>query len=99
VGKRTLAVRLGPSGAWALYTALTLGAHAWLAWSVWLLIPPVPALVGLVSLPLSLLAAGWFWVHRHRSAALRPALAATVAATLLHGLGMAAGFAWLGWQH
>ena len=32
-GKRTLAVRLGPNGAWALYTALTLGAHAWLALS------------------------------------------------------------------
>lgn len=61
-GKRTLAVRLGPTGAWALYTALTLGAHAWLVGSVWLLIPPV-------------------------------------AATLLHGLGMAAGFAWLGWNH
>jgi 1,4-dihydroxy-2-naphthoate polyprenyltransferase len=99
VGKRTLAVRLGPTGAWALYAALTLAAHAWLAWSVWLLIPPVPALAGLVSLPLSLFAAGWFWVHRHRSAALRPALAATVGATLLHGLGMAAGFAWLGGHH
>jgi 1,4-dihydroxy-2-naphthoate polyprenyltransferase len=99
VGKRTLAVRLGPSGAWALYTALTLGAHAWLAASVWLLIPPVPALGGLVSLPLSLFASGWLWVHRRRPGALRPALAATVAATLLHGLGMAAGFAWLGAQH
>lgn len=99
VGKRTLAVRLGPTGAWALYTALTLGAHAWLALSVWLLIPPVAALGGLVSLPLSLFASGWLWAHCHRGAALRPALAATVAATLLHGLGMAAGFAWLGWHH
>lgn len=99
VGKFTLAVRLGPTGAWVLYTALTLGAHAWLVLSVWLLIPPVPALGGLASLPLSLFASVWLWVNRRRAGHLKPALAATVAATLLHGLGMAAGFAWLGWQH
>ena len=99
VGKRTLAVRLGPSRTAVLYTALALGAHAWLALSVWLLIPPVAALGGLASLPLSLFASGWLWTHRHATAALRPALVTTVAATLLHGLGMAAGFAWLGWNH
>lgn len=97
-GKRTLAVKLGPTGAWALYTALTLGAHGWLAMSVWLLVPPMPALWGLVSLPLSLFASFWLFRHRHQTGQLRPALAATVAATLLHGLGMAAGFAWMGWQ-
>ena len=98
-GKRTLAVRLGPGGAWVLYTVLTLGAHLWLVLSVWLLIPPVAALAGLVSLPLSLFASGGLWLNRHHTGRLRPALAATVAATLLHGLGMAAGFAWLGWNH
>ena len=98
VGKRTLAVQLGPTGAWALYTALTLGAHGWLVVSVWLLVPPMEALWGLVSLPLSLFAAGWLFRHRYQTEQLRPALAATVAATLLHGLGMAAGFAWMGWQ-
>lgn len=99
VGKRTLAVRLGPTGAWALYTALTVGAHAWLVVSYFLLIPPAPALWGLVSLPLSLFASATLWLNRHRPDRLRPALAATVAATLLHGMGMAAGFAWLGWNH
>lgn len=99
VGKRTLAVRLGPTGAWALYAGLTLGAHAWLALSVWLLVPPLQALGGLVSLPLSLFATFWLFQHRHQPERLRPALAATVAATLLHGVGMAAGFAWLGWNH
>jgi 1,4-dihydroxy-2-naphthoate polyprenyltransferase len=99
VGKRTLAVRLGPTGTAALYTALTLGAHAWLGLSVGLLIPPTEALWGLVSLPLSLFASGWLWLNRQHPERLRPALAATVAATLLHGLGMAAGFAWLGWPH
>ena len=93
VGKRTLVVRLGATPAALLYASLVLSAHAWLALSVWLLIPPMPALWGLVSLPLSLPALGWLWVHRHQPGRLKPALALTVAATLLHGLGMAWGFA------
>ena len=92
VGKRTLAVRLGPVGAAALYGGLVVSAHLWLAVSVWLLIPPVQALWGLVSLPLSLAALGWLLAHVHRPERLKPALALTVAATLLHGLGMAWGF-------
>ncbi len=92
VGKRTLVVRLGATPAALLYASLVLSAHAWLALSVWLLIPPMPALWGLVSLPLSLAALGWLWVHRHQPTRLKPALALTVVATLLHGLGMAWGF-------
>lgn len=92
-GKRTLAVRLGPTATALLFTWLVLGAHAWLAFSVWLLIPPVPALWGLVSLPLGLAALVWVWRFRHCPQRLKPALALTVAATLLHGLGMAWGFA------
>jgi len=92
VGKRTLAVRLGPVGAAALYGGLVVSAHLWLAASVWLLIPPVQALWGLVSLPFSLAALGWLLAHVHRPERLKPALALTVAATLLHGLGMAWGF-------
>ena len=57
------------------------------------LIPPMPALWGLVSLPFSLAALGLLWVHRHQPTRLKPALALTVVATLLHGLGMAWGFA------
>ena len=93
VGKRTLVVRLGATPAALLYASLVLSAHAWLVLSVWLLIPPMPALWGLVSLPFSLAALGWLWVHRHRPGRLKPALALTVEATLLHGLGMAWGFA------
>ncbi|QCB47610.1 prenyltransferase [Hydrogenophaga sp. PAMC20947] len=93
VGKRTLVVRLGTRGATMMYGALVLAAHAWLAISVWLLIPPIPALWGLVSLPLSLTA--WVLLIRHadQPQRLKPALALTVAATLTHGLGMAWGFA------
>ena len=48
---------------------------------------------------LLVLAIGWLWVHRQQPQRLKPALALTVAATLLHGLGMAAGFAWLARLH
>lgn len=99
VGKRTLVVRLGATPAAALYTGLVLGAHAWLALSVWLLIPPMPALWGLVSLPVSLGAVVWLWRFRHQPRQLRPALALTVLATVQHGLGMAWGFAQIARLH
>jgi 1,4-dihydroxy-2-naphthoate octaprenyltransferase len=99
VGKRTLVVRLGVTAAAALYGFLVVLAHGWLAASVWLLIPPQPALWGLISLPLSL--AAWFILmrHKHEPQRLKPALALTVAATLLHGLGMAWGFAQMAQLH
>lgn len=93
VGKRSLVVRLGPAKAAALYGVLVIGAHAWLALSVAWLIPPRPALWGLVSLPLSLLALVGLLRDLWQPERLRPALALTVAATLLHGIGMAWGFA------
>ena len=99
VGKRTLAVRLGPQGAAWGYLGLVLAAHGWLAVSAWLLIPPVGALWGLASLPLSLTAAALLLRHARQPQRLKPALALTVAATLLHGLGMATGFALVALQH
>lgn len=92
VGKRTLVVRLGPAGACVLYWSLVLSAHLWLVASVWLLVPPRQALWGLVSLPFSLAAAGWLTLHVHQPQRLKPALALTVAAVLLHGLGLSWGF-------
>ena len=90
VDKRTQLVRLGIPAAVALYGGLVVAAHAWLGLSVWLLIPP---------LPLSLAA----WVSLMRNAnrpdRLKPALALTVAATLLHGQGMTWGFAQLAQLH
>lgn len=92
VGKRTLVVRMGARGAAVVYGFLVVLAHGWLAVSVWLQIPPQPALWGLLSLPLSL--AAWWLLqrHAHEPQRLKPALALTVSATLLHGTGMAAGF-------
>ena len=99
VGKRTLVVRLGTRGATLVYGALVLAAHAWLALSVWLLIPPIPALWGLVSLPLSLMAWALLIRRADQPQRLKPALALTVAATLIHGLGMSWGFAQMAQLH
>jgi 1,4-dihydroxy-2-naphthoate octaprenyltransferase len=99
VGKRTLVVRLGPVKASALYAVLAIGAHLWLVAGVWLLVPPSQALWGLVSLPFSLAAAGWLAKHLHQPDRLKPALVLSVMAVLLHGLGLAAGFAQLARLH
>lgn len=92
VGKRTLAVRLGPRGAAGLYLLIALAAHAWLALGVWAQVQPVAAAWGLVSLPVSLAAAALFIRHAGTPKALRPAIVLTIAAATLHGLAMAAGF-------
>lgn len=99
IGKRTLAVRLGPVGAAWADLGLVLAAHGWLAASVGLRLAPAAALWGLVSLPLSLAAAALLRRHTRQPWRLKPALALTVAATLLHGLGMAAGFGWVALRH
>jgi len=99
VGKRSLVVRMGPAKAAALYGVLVIGAHAWLVLSVVWLIPPRTALWGLVSLPLSLAALVGLLRHLRQPQRLKPALALTVAATLLHGMGMAWGFAQMAAQH
>ncbi len=96
VGKRTLAVRLGPVGSAALYTALAAGAHAGLAAAVWLHIPPATAWWGLASAPLSLGAAALLWWHlsqRRPVAALRPAIGLTIGAAIVHALALAGAFA------
>lgn len=96
VGKRTLAVRLGARGSALLYLLVALLAHGWLAIGAWQLLQPMPALWGLVSLPLSLAAAWLIWRHARDPDRLRPAIMLTIAAGVLHGLGMAAGLASMG---
>lgn len=92
VGKRTLAVLLGPRGAALLYLLLGNLAHLWLAGGVWLLYQPEPAAWGLLSWPLSLAAFVLLWRHADRPQGLRPAIVLSIATVLLHGLAMAAGF-------
>jgi 1,4-dihydroxy-2-naphthoate polyprenyltransferase len=91
VGKHTLAVRLGPRRAAALYALLAVLAHAWLVLGVWALVPPLQALWGLVSLPVSLVAAALVWRHAQQPQRLRLAIVLTIVAAVLHGLGMAGG--------
>lgn len=97
VGKRTLVVRLGARASALLYLLIALLAHGWLAVGAWQLLQPMPALWGLASLPLSLCAALLLWRHADRPAELRPAIMLTIAAGLVHGLGMAAGLASMAW--
>jgi 1,4-dihydroxy-2-naphthoate polyprenyltransferase len=98
VEKRTLVVRWGADRACALYWILIVSAHLWLMASVWLLIPPATALWGFISAPFSLAAGLLLTRFRHQADHLKPALALTVIAVLLHGLGMAWGFAQLALQ-
>ncbi len=97
VGKRTLAVIAGPEGAAFAYLALTLLAHAWLLVAVLLLVPPQRALLGLLSLPLSLAAALLLWRRRREPSALRSAIGLTIAAAQVHALAMAVGVASIQW--
>jgi len=92
VGKRSLVVLLGRRGAALLYLFIGTLAHLWLAGGVWLLYQPEPAVWGLISWPLSLAAFVLLWRHANQPHQLRPAIVLTIAATLLHGLTMAAGF-------
>ncbi len=90
-GKRTLAVRLGPTGVAAAYTGLALLAHGGLAAAVLASIAPTAAWWGLLSLPLSLAAAGLLWRHVATGQpvpALRPAIELTIGAALVHALAL-----------
>lgn len=95
VGKRTLAVRLGPrAGAW-VYVALALLAHVWLAAMVWALVLPLPTLGALASAPLALAAGALLLRYGNQPARLRPALVLGIAAAVVHGLGLALGLWWV----
>jgi 1,4-dihydroxy-2-naphthoate octaprenyltransferase len=93
VGKRTLVVRFGARWVAWLYLVVALLAHAWLMAGVWLFIHPEPALWGLASLPLSLLAFFLLRKHADEPTRLAPAIVLTIAAAVLHGLAMSAGLA------
>ena len=97
VGKRTLAVRLGPRGAALLYAWLALLAHGWLAWGVWHFLQPERALWGMASAPLSAAAALLLWQRARTPQRLQPAIVLTIAAACVHGLAMAAGLLSMRW--
>lgn len=92
VGKRTLVVRLGARRAAWLYFGMSLIAYAWLVIGVQLFIHPEPALWGLCAAPLSLWAFALLFKHAEQPHRLKPAIVLTIAAAVLHGLAMSAGF-------
>ena len=94
VGKRTLAVRLGPRAAAVLYLVLAVLAHHWVVAMVLAGVLPPTALWALVAEPLALTAGFLLLRHGHQPERLRPALVLGIAAVLVHGAGLALGF-WL----
>lgn len=95
VGKRTWVVRMGPYWAAATYLLLALLAHGWLVVGVWLFIHPEPALWGLLSLPVSLIAGVWLFKQATQPERLTVPIVLTIAAAVLHGLAISAGLLFL----
>jgi 1,4-dihydroxy-2-naphthoate octaprenyltransferase len=56
-------------------------------------IHPEPALWGMASLPLSLLAFVWLFKYADQASRLAPAIVLTIASAVVHGLAMSAGLA------
>lgn len=91
VGKRTLVVRLGARVVAWVYLVIAVLAHVWLVAGVKLFILPVPALWGLVSMPLSVWAFVLLITNADQPSRLAPAIVLTIAATVLNGLAISAG--------
>ncbi len=91
VGKRTLVVRLGPAAAARLYRTVALLAHGALLACVIAGVLPTAALAGLLSLPLSLRAAGLLEAAGNDVARLADPIRLTIAAATVHGVALAIG--------
>ena len=91
VGKRTLVVRLGPAAAARLYRTVALLAHGALLACVIAGVLPTAALAGLLSLPLSLRAAGQLAAAGNDVARLADPIRLTIAAATVHGVALAIG--------
>lgn len=97
VGKRTLVVLMGSRLASWVYLAVALEAYVWLGVGLYLQVQSIGAAWGFVSAPFSLLAAVMLIRHHDQPALLRAPIVLTIAASLLHGLAMAAGLTWGGY--
>lgn len=93
-GKRHWVVRLGPRRASLIYPLLLVMGATWLIMAVWQQALPVPALISLLPFGLSFGAAKILYRHCETPAALRPAIALTIAAMLVHGALLSAILFW-----
>ena len=96
-GKRHWVVRLGADRASAIYPAIGIAANACVALAVAFGKLPAMALLALFALPLTLKASRELRRHRRDVSRLAPAIQATIAATLAHGVLLAAGLAASRW--
>lgn len=90
-GKHHWVVRLRPRRARWGYLGMVLVAYGALLLLVWSKVLPVAALLGLLSAPLSLGAAMGVLRHAEHPALLAPVIKLTIAAMLVHGLGLSLG--------
>ncbi|MDZ4230760.1 MAG: 1,4-dihydroxy-2-naphthoate octaprenyltransferase [Dehalococcoidales bacterium] len=94
VGKNTLVVRLGRVKAVGFYTLIMAGVYLSIVVGVAAGILPLPALLGLVTLPLAVRAVQYARKHHSSSFDLVPANALTVTSHLTTGLLLTLGFVW-----
>ncbi|MGE0081251.1 MAG: prenyltransferase [Thiohalomonadaceae bacterium] len=90
-GKHHWVVRLRPRRARWGYLGMVLVAYGALLLMVWSEVLPATALLGLLGAPLSLRAAMGVLRHAERPAMLAPAIQLTIAAMLVHGVGLSVG--------
>lgn len=95
VNKRTLVVSIGTRTAALVYLGIALLAHAWVVMGVWCFIHPAGALLGLISLPLSLSAAWLLFKYRDDAAQLKTAIVLTISAAVAHGVAMSVGLTYI----
>jgi 1,4-dihydroxy-2-naphthoate octaprenyltransferase len=91
VGKRTGVVCLGHDGAAVAYGLVAFMAYAWVGIGVWMFWHPMPALWGLLSIPLSFASWVLLFKYAHQPARLKTAIVLTISAAVLHGLATMAG--------
>ena len=84
-GKRHWVARLSPRQARWGYPILASASYGWVAGATLLGMLPGPALLALLSAPLSVLAARELWRHTDQPSLLAPAIRQTIAAACLHG--------------
>ena len=94
VGKNTLVVRLGPQKAVTLYAFIMMSTYVSLIIGVLANVLPMAALLGMLTLPLSIRAIQYARKHYASSFDLIPANALTVTSHLATGLLLTLAFAW-----
>jgi 1,4-dihydroxy-2-naphthoate octaprenyltransferase len=92
-GKVTVPARVGLKASMRIYAVLMVSGYVWLVGAVAMRLLPLPALLGLLSLPLAVRAISILRRHYAEFPKHLPANAATLLCVLLSGIGLLAGYA------